>query len=471
MSQESIVVTANYRDPGVSIYRGNPFIEALPPIKPTKDAFLKTIKNYPDKPKVKDLKKGEVLRILELANLNQIVHPFPEYSDLEISISSLIRESYHARNPIKAVDMQRRHAIAAGGTDGVPFPADWKSSGKGFLITGLSGMGKTTYIDASLLHYPQVIEHTKYGDHSLKCKQVVWLKVRIPHDGTLKGFCIHFFNAVDCLLGTTYQRQALTIGGIAPMTSLMRQVASSISLGVLFVDELQNLRHARGGQSDFMLNLFGELCEQLGTGVVLVGTPAVQELFEGSVRNVRKICSAGSKTIARMKKDDIQWNDFCKMLWDYQWVKHKQPLTDEIRNVWYEYTQGITAFAVLLFGIAQRRAIGGNEAINTDVMSLVAHRDMAFLQPALKALASNNPELMMKFDDLIFSAEYSKLQRLLGMPSSINEVEYVPDEFDEIVKAEVKKTSVKKNASHKPDSPSSHENVELKVDDPHNPDW
>lgn len=467
MIQESILIAANYKDPGVSIYRGNPFIEALPPIKPTKDAFLKSIKNYPDKPKAIDRKKGEVLRILELANLNQIVHPFPEYSDLEIAISGLIRESYHARNPIKSIDMQRRHAIAAGGADGVPFPSNWKSSGKGFLITGLSGMGKTTYIDASLLQYPQVIEHTQYGDHSLKCKQVVWLKVRIPHDGTLRGFCIHFFNAVDLILGTNYQRQALSIGGIAAMTSLMRQVASSISLGVLFVDELQNLRHARGGQSNFMLNLFGELCEQLGTGVVLVGTPAVQELFEGSIRNIRKICSAGSQSIVRMKKNDPQWDEFCDTLWDYQWVNQKLPLTEEIRNIWYQHTQGITAFAVLLFGLAQRRAIGGSEVVDANILSLAAHQDMAFLQPALKALASNNPELMIQYDDLLFTKEYKQLQQSMGNASYVNKAEDAPEEFDEIVETAAK-TTPKKNKSG---SPPSNENVTLKMDNPHNPNW
>ncbi|MGB4811899.1 MAG: hypothetical protein WBP13_05405 [Methylophilaceae bacterium] len=92
MINEPLLIRANYSDPGVSHYQGNPFIEALPPLKATKEAFIKHIKNYPAKPKAADRKKGEILRVLELANLNQIVHPLPEYSDLEIAISGLIRE-------------------------------------------------------------------------------------------------------------------------------------------------------------------------------------------------------------------------------------------------------------------------------------------------------------------------------------------------------------------------------------------
>lgn len=467
MINEPLLIKANYRDPGVSHYRGNPFIEALPPLKATKEAFIKHIKNYPARPKAADRKKGEILRILELANLNQIVHPLPEYSDLEIAISGLIRESYYARNPIIANDMQRRHAIAAGGKDGVPFPANWKSSGKGFLITGLSGMGKTTYIDASLLQYPQVIEHIQYKEYPLKCRQVVWLKVRIPSDGTLRGFCIHFFQEVDVALGTNYRRQALSIGGMSAMTSLMRQVATAISLGVLFIDELQNLRMLQSGDSDAVLGFFGSLCEDLGTGLVMVGTPAVEELFTGSIRNIRKICSAGSQTIERMKKDDLQWALFCEVLWEYQWVKNKQPLTQEIMDVWYRYTQGITAFAVLFFALAQRRAIGNSEEINASVMSLVAHQDMAFLQPALTALASNDPKRMESFDDLVFSREFKKLEKLMGKATYRGRDRDDNDEFEEIIETQIKseiRQETKVSLKHG-------DHVSLKTDDPHKPNW
>lgn len=466
MINDPLLIKANYRDPGVSQYRGNPFIEALPPLKATKKAFIKQIRNYPAKPKAADRKKGEILRILELANLNQIVYPLLEYSDLEIAISSLIRESYYARNPITASDMQRRHAIAASGNDGVPFPANWKSSGKGFLITGLSGMGKTTYIDASLLQYPQVIEHIQYKDYPLKCRQVVWLKVRIPSDGTLRGFCIRFFQEVDLALGTNYRRQALSIGGMSAMTSLMHQVATAISLGVLFIDELQNLRMLQSGDSNAMLDFFGSLSEDLGTGIVMVGTPAVEELFTDSIRNIRKICSAGSQTIERMKIDDLQWQMFCEDLWEYQWVKNKQPLTKEIMDVWYHYTQGITAFAVLFFALAQRRAIGNSEEININVMSLVAHQDMAFLQPALTALASNNPKLMQNFDDLIFSQEFKKLEAEIGKAIPSKKDRDNNEEFEEITAT--KRTEMEQNfqTKVKPD-----DYVSLKTDDPHQPNW
>lgn len=167
-----------------------------------------------------------------------------------------------------------------------------------------------------------------------------------------------------------------------------------------------------------------------------------------------------------MKIDDLQWQMFCEDLWEYQWVKNKQPLTKEIMDVWYHYTQGITAFAVLFFALAQRRAIGNSEEININVMSLVAHQDMAFLQPALTALASNNPKLMQNFDDLIFSQEFKKLEAEIGKAIPSKKDRDNNEEFEEITAT--KRTEIEQTfkTKVKPD-----DYVSLKTDDPHQPNW
>ncbi len=464
---KSHILPANYRDPGVSLYRGNPLIETLPPLRNSRADYLAAFRNYPKTPLAKDRKKGEMLRLLELPTLSQILHPFPEYADLEIKIASLLRESYLSRNPIDQEDVQRRHAIAAEGKDGVPFPKNWKSTGKGYLLTGLSGLGKTTFIDASLLRYPQVYEHKSYNGSPLSLKQVVWLKVRIPHDGTLKGFCVQFCQAVDRLLGTQYEAQAHSIGRISPMISLMRRVASTISLGLLVVDELQNLKYARGGQSEFMLNLFGELTEQLGTAILLIGTPAVQSLFADSVRNVRKICSAGSHVIRRMKVNDGLWQSFCEVLWHYQWVKSPAILDDEILKTWYRYSQGVTAFAVLLFSLAQHAAIGEREVVDADMLKTIAKRDMAFLQPALRALASNDPRKLIIFDDLMFTDDYHNLQKLAGFSQGTDFDESDGQEFDDVSSGD--KPGRQRKSPSKMSSTA--QKPLFETDDPFDPDW
>jgi len=121
----------------------------------------------------------------------------------------------------------------------------------------------------------------------------------------------------------------------------------------------------------------------------------------------------------------------------------------------------------IIFALAQRRAIGNSEEINVNVMSLVAHQDMAFLQPALTALASNNPELMKSFDDLVFSQEFKKLEaQISGKVVNSGWDRDNAEEFEEISASQKAETLPNTKTKVKPDG-----YVSLKTDDPHQPNW
>ncbi len=405
---------ADYRNTGVSRFAGNPFIEALPQLEQTKLEFLTLLSHYPSKPTATTRRAGEVVRIMEMSAINDVVFPFPEYQKAGIALATMMRDTYVARNPLTVMDRQRRHALATNGADGFPFPASWKSSAKGHFMMAVSGMGKTTFALAYLLRYPQVIAHSNYKGTDLKCHQVVYVALRVPHDATLKSLCIQFFDEIDKLLGTNYARQANAIRNIAPMVELMNRVATAVSLGFMVIDEVQNLRSARGQHAEFVLNLFSEIIERLGISLLALATPAVQSVIEGSVRNARKLASYGETVLRPMARTDPQWQEFCETYWDYTFVKKKTPLTREILDAWHAASAGNTAFAALAFTLSQRNEIGGREVIDVAAFERTAATDMAFLQPAIAALRSNDPRKLRAFDDLIFSPKYRALRKLLG---------------------------------------------------------
>ncbi|MBF8179769.1 ATP-binding protein [Herminiimonas contaminans] len=441
----SLIVPANYNETGVRRFAGNPFIEALPSLENKKDDFLTTLAHYPPKVTDKERKASDVVRLMELPILNDVVHPFPEFQRAGLALTSMMRQTYIARNPLTTMDRQRRHALALGGVGGVPFPSDWKSAAAGHLMMSVSGMGKTTFAKSFLLRYPQVISHVEYNGQPLLCKQVVYIFLRVPHDATLRSLCVQFFEQVDDLLGTTYTRQAISLRQIAPMIELMNRVATAISLGFLVIDEVQNLRYARGGNAEFMLNLFSEIIERLGISLLILATPAVQSVLEGSVRNLRKLASAGETIIRPMGKSDMQWEEFCDVQWDYCFVKNKKPLTKKVRDAWHDSSGGNTAFATLAFMLAQRNEIGGREIIDEAAFARTSAMDMAFLQPAILALRSGKPEQLRAFDDLLFSQKYMALRRLLG--ANEDEVKInTGSEFEEMDKQPLKKNSSKDNS-------------------------
>lgn len=426
-----LIAPAVYIPTGVRRFDGNPFIEAMPKLEASKSAFLIGLSHYPAPPTATTRKANEIVRTMELSSLNDVVYPFPAYQKAALAIATIMRDAYVSRNPFTVLDRQRRHALSTSGDDKLPFPPDWKSSAKGHFMMAVSGMGKTTFANAFLLRYSQVISHDGYYGQHLKCQQIVYIVLRVPHDATLKSLCVQFFQEVDSLLNTNYVRQATALRSIAPMVQLMNTVATAISLGFLVIDEMQNLKNARGGNADYVLNLFSEIIERLGISLLSIATPAVQSVFAGSVRNARKIASYGETTLKPMRRDDPQWQDFCETYWSYSFVKKKAPLTTATLNAWHDASAGNTGFAALAFTLAQRNEIGGREVIDEHAFARTAATDMAFLQPAIAALKSGKPDKLRAFDDLLFSPQYKALRAALGA-NEPEEKRIAEPEFEDI---------------------------------------
>lgn len=429
-----VSIPADYRPTGVRRYDGNPFIEALPPMDGTKTDILNRITHYPPKPTTSDRKKSELVRLAEVATINSIVYPFAVYKRAGANLTTNVREPYVARNPLSVEDKQRRHAIATMGPNGVPMPANWQSTAKGQSLLGISGSGKTTFCDAFSLPLQVVIEHTEYKGTPLKCRQIPWVKLRISHDGTLKSLCLQFFIVIDGILGNTrFYAEAKAARSISIMVGLITKVAATVSLGVIFADEVQNLRAARSGNVQFVLNLFSEIIEGAGVTLVIAGTPAVEDVIDRSVRNIRKLSSGGESRFSQMRRTDPEFEAFCETYWDYQYLKHPKRLTKSVLDAWYQAGAGNPAFTALAFYLAQRNEIGGRELIDEASFERASKNDMAILGPAIAALRSGDVHALRAFDDLLFSADgQSLVAALKGTPAPDSEAGEADEEFEDI---------------------------------------
>ena len=395
---------------------------------------------YPDRPTKADLKQDELIRNAELGRINDIVYPFAAYHRAALNLTMNIRQTYGARNPLTALDRQRRHVIAmyADLDKKKELPFNWKSSAKGQAILGISGSGKTTFADAFSIPYQVVIEHQKYGEHGLQCLQVPWIKVRVPHDATLKSLCLQFFAVVDSILeNTAYEKQAESVRGVARMANLMSAVSNTISLGTLFIDEVQNLKSAKSTQAHIVLNLFSEIIERAGVNVIIAGTPAVEQVFSRNVRNIRKLSSGGPTRLFAMDAKDPEWAGYTEVYWDYQFVKKPGRLTQSIRDAWHRASGGNAAFAALAFLLAQRFEIGGREVIDEISFERVVRTDMAILGPAIDALLSKDKNKLLLFDDLLFKEgimalrddiEWSGAEEAPADQSELHEIEELQQE-------------------------------------------
>lgn len=399
-------VEARYEPQVISSYKHNPFIEALPPI--FEEEFVATkVGKFPDYNE-EQRKLGKQTRLHLIQQIADYVEPLPSHLLVEQRLSRLIRHGYKARNPFATESVRQFHIgfkdiLEAGVNNEGANLAGIRSTAAGFAILGVSGQGKTTAIESALLLYPQVIHHSTYKDQPFIRKQLVWLKLNCPHDGSLKGLCFNFLQAVDSHLGTNYFQKFVSKGSsVDNLIPIMAHIATLHGLGTLVIDEVQNLSFMKSGGAERMLNFFTQLINTIGVPVVLIGTFKAMKLLSGSFSQARRSTGQGDLIMDRLTEGE-EWDYFIERLWKFQWTTNHTKLTDSLKKAMYKLSQGIVDIAVKLYMLSQWEVImfgDKRERITVDVLRQVANQHMQLVQPLLKVLERNEPTGRLLVDDL-----------------------------------------------------------------------
>ncbi|OXM87016.1 ATP-binding protein [Paenibacillus rigui] len=400
-------VNAEYLPQEITGYKNNPFIEALPPI--FEEEFVGSkIARFPDH-NDEQRKLGKQTRLHLIQQIADYVEPLPSHLLVEQRLSRLMRHGYKARNPLTRESVKQFHIgfeniLESGVDDGDTNLAGIRSTASGFAILGVSGQGKTTAIESSLLLYPQVIHHSTYQGQPFIRKQLVWLKLNCPHDGSLKGLCFNFLQAVDSVLETNYFRKFASKGSSVDMLlPVMAHIATLHGLGALVIDEIQNLSFMKSGGAERMLNYFTQLINTIGVSVILIGTFKAMKLLSGSFSQARRSTGQGDLIMDRLMEGE-EWDFFIERLWKYQWTSTCTKLTDSLKKEIYKLSQGIVDIAVKLYMLAQWEVImhgkDNKERVTIWLLRNVASRHMQLVQPLLQVLKRNDPSAKVMVDDL-----------------------------------------------------------------------
>lgn len=409
--------SAVYQDTPISDYAGNPLIEALPPLLSPEEGIA-LLERRPQLPVEHELKQAAHIRLHYVGRLRDLVLSLPEYVNFEPYVALMIRQGYIARNPLADSTWARIWRANLNRSEEWRLPPHSKPA-ETILFCGLSGTGKTTFITRLLSQYPQIIDHTQYKTKSMVLRQVSWLKIDCPKDGTPIGLCKNFFASMDRLLGTRYSDQAYSRMTGPDYMNLMGRIATNHFLGVLVVDELQNLSVRKSGGEKGLLDQLAAMFEVLEIPIIYIGTPSVTRLFQKKLQNVRRSSSLGCHFFERPESSqDVHWVRFMEQIWEYQWTSTKTKLTPRLVQLFFDHCQGITFFAIAMFTQCQFRLIADDEAtakIDKALLDDIAQRELLPLQPALKALRSNDQERLEAFEDLI--CEIRQFGSLLEIPT------------------------------------------------------
>lgn len=432
------VEKAVYRQQALIEFQGNPLIESLPELLGSEEILENLTKAPPYDGTERRLPGRE--RIQQVERIRQFHQPSIYDLDIAYKISRCIRWGYTNRNPREP---QYRRELAESynakkiGEQEYRYLTGYHPNTSGFTMVGVSGVGKSSTIEGVLSLYPQVIEHTSYKGEPLQLKQIVWMKIDCTCDATLKGLCRDYFEEMDEILGTRYSEASLERRyTLDTLLLMMVQAARVHCLGVLVVDEIQQLSVGKSGGAEKMLNFFVSLVNKIGLPVILIGTPKALPILQGDFRQARRGSGQGD-IMWEMMPDGDRWKIFIEAMWPYQYTSHPVPLTSELREAFYQETHGLAFLAVILYKLLQEDAIIlGKETFDVLDVHRVADESLGLTKPMREALRTGKELDLQKFTD-IHPVHYSQFMDNYSMQAEKAKPVEIPE----------KKTSVYEKAT------------------------
>jgi type II secretory pathway predicted ATPase ExeA len=344
-----------YHDSRVKDYRGNPLIEALPPLINDASIFRSLRYEQYCLPSEKD--DESYIRQKYLNRIFNFVEPFGAYLQVYRTIEDLLLESYASKNPLVNSTQHWLHFDTSIESQFSPSSGFFKSTANSATIVGASGAGKSLMIERILSKYPQKISHTRYKNNDLHFDQIVWIKVNCTENLNVKALLILILQELDRLNGTNDAAEALASkDAIATARIKIGSRFKSTFVGLLVIDEIQNLSFGDSRQQTLFMQFVLNVIDQTGVPILFCGNPEILSVFGRTLKLARRSESHGLIKVDGL--NDVEWRIFVNQIWKLQWIKNKSKLTDEMSELLYELSTGLPDFAVKIFRKAQELVIG-----------------------------------------------------------------------------------------------------------------
>ncbi|EKS70385.1 MULTISPECIES: ATP-binding protein [Caballeronia] len=405
VTRNKVVVEAQYTPQRIPRYRGNPLIEALPP-SVDDDTLIDRIMVAPDfDAEQRDWETHERLQMV--AGLSSFLRPMERHVQLARAFDTLIRSGYVGRRPSSVehvhVFQNLYQAMQAGRAFHAPYlpPTEEQLSSR---VIGMSGTGKTTAIRRIFSWYPPVIHHEKWH-----CYQIPYLHIEAPHDGlSTKGLAASILRKIDQLVPDADYFGMHVNNHRSSGELLLNHAARAMHdhfVGVLVVDEIQNLRNA-GTSKQTLMSALVTASNELGVPIVFVGTHKASELLGLDFRQGRRSAGHGFPTWSTFQSSgDLsnpgEWEDFLLELFEYQWIKTPVTLTQGLSKTMLACSQAVPDIAIKLFACAQWRAmLDRSETFTAATITSIFGAELEPVKRMLDAMRTGDTQVLRAYEDI-----------------------------------------------------------------------
>lgn len=162
-------------------------------------------------------------------------------------------------------------------------------------------------------------------------------------------------------------------------------------IGMLVVDEIQNVVNSKNGKS--LIGALTQLINNSGISICMVGTPESTVFFESAMQLARRSVGLQYTTM----NYDEYFRSFCKALFQYQYTKLKTEINEPMTEWLYEHSAGVTSVVVSLIYDAQEIAIlTGKEILNLDTLNEAYKQRLSLLHGYIQPSVIQNSSTTKK---------------------------------------------------------------------------
>ena len=319
-------------------------------------------------------------RLMALSNLYKLYLPSQMSVEIYSKLYLALLRSLQKKQTSLAIQQQTQNyrAIRQQSYSGIIGGSD------SFTIIGASGIGKSTAISRaiSLITGNSVIEVEEPYTTIIPC-----LVVQCPFDSSVKGLLLEILRKVDEYLGSKYYENAMRVRATTDMLiGSVSQVALN-HIGLLIVDEIQNVVNSKHGKS--LVGALTQLINNSGISVCMVGTPESALFFEQAMQLARRSLGIQYGNMGY----GTYFEEFCDVLFSYQYVRNETILTPAIMEWLYEHSAGIISVVVSLVHDAQEIAIlSGKECLNLETLNMAYQQRLSLLHGYIEPAITKKPQ-------------------------------------------------------------------------------
>jgi hypothetical protein len=389
--------TPKYRVEANVAYRGNPLIEALPPV-PTKEEAYLALALQPAMREAEFRSKDASSLIDLLGELQQVFVPTKMHIYALQKIIALVRTCYAYRDPNRPEVQRALYSAARGRPSLIGRLSPTGGGSNGMVLWGVTGSGKTSFIDrlveylGSLPIYHRLIQ----GGHCL------WPQVpvlRIQCRKTLRGTSLALLEHLDKQLNSChYGRVTDRLSRDLFLAKVMQAISINF-VGLLVIEDVHKLKD----QAEVVLDYLCDIMEECGVPVLVVSTYKFRKAlmadeaiaskltargmidfepipFSSALRSSPKpaptptqvgITSPDSTFDASQpEEDDDDWVAFVEELFQLNLFRKAVEMPDDLPKWLHFHAAGVRRFAREMLSVAFERSIR-DESITNITSSLL----------------------------------------------------------------------------------------------------